>query len=199
MRRVSWLTDMSAAQALENEVVLLEPASEANVDLLVRWTLDPIAQGPYKRVPEIGAQRLHELFLREPSREYFLVRMLPDGVPVGRLYWRAWRFISDPDMIDWELNILIGNPAVRGRGLGSAAQERAVQHLLSRPSTRSVFAYTAEENRAERRALQKAGLHEVGPLPHLRYPIPVPEGRWLVYSTEDQAETGPWRASRGRR
>jgi len=46
---------MSGAQAPENEVVLLEPASEANVDLLVRWTLDPVAQGPYKRVPESRA------------------------------------------------------------------------------------------------------------------------------------------------
>jgi hypothetical protein len=95
---------MSASQALGNDVVLLEPASEGNVDLLVRWTLDPVAQGPYKRVPEISADRLRELFLREPSREYFLVRMLPGGIPVGRLYWRAWRFTSDPDMIDWELN-----------------------------------------------------------------------------------------------
>jgi len=76
---------MSGAQAPENEVVLLEPASEANVDLLVRWTLDPVAQGPYKRVPESSAHRLREMFLREPSREYFLVRMLPDSIPVGHL------------------------------------------------------------------------------------------------------------------
>ena len=43
---------------LQNEVVLLEPATEANVDLLVRWTLDPVAQGPYKRLPEMSAARL---------------------------------------------------------------------------------------------------------------------------------------------
>jgi RimJ/RimL family protein N-acetyltransferase len=116
--------------------------------------------------------------------------MLPDGIPVGRLYWRAWRFVPDSDMIDWEFNILLADPAVRGRGLGSAAQEVAVQHLRGRRSTRSVLAYTDEENRAERRALQKAGLHEVGLLPHPRYPIPIAEGRWVVYSTKGQAETG---------
>ena len=35
-----------------------------------------------------------------------------------------------------------------------------------------------------------AGLHEVGLLPHPRYPIPIAEGRWVVYSTKGQAETG---------
>jgi RimJ/RimL family protein N-acetyltransferase len=176
---------MSASPGLQNKVVLLEPASEANVDLLVRWTLDPVAQGPHKRVPETSADRLRELFLREPSREYFLIRVLPAGTPVGRFYWR---FTSDSDMIDWELNILLAEPRVRGRGVGSAAQELAVQHLLGRRSTRSVFAYTAVENHAERRALQKAGLHEFGPLPNPRYPFSIPEGEWLVYSTGDQAD-----------
>ena len=52
---------MSAAQELQNNRVILEPASEANVDLLVRWTLDPVAQGPYKRVPEMSAAQLREL------------------------------------------------------------------------------------------------------------------------------------------
>jgi RimJ/RimL family protein N-acetyltransferase len=161
------------------------------VDLLVRWTLDPVAQGPHKRVPEISAAQLRELFLREPSREYFVIRLVADGSPVGRLYWRAWRFTTNADLIDWELNILLGEPGVRGRGLGSASQELAVQHLLGRRSTRSVFAYTAVENHPERRALQKAGLHELGPLPHLRYPVPIPEGKWLVYSTVAEGDPGP--------
>src|SRR5205809_4966429 len=97
---------MSSAQELQNDLVILEPASEANVDLLVRWTLDPVAQGPYKQVPEMSAAQLRELFLHEQSREYFAIRLIPDRTPVGRLYWRAWRFTSDPDLIDWELNIL---------------------------------------------------------------------------------------------
>ena len=29
-------------------LVTLEPADEQNVDLLIQWTLDPAAQGPYK-------------------------------------------------------------------------------------------------------------------------------------------------------
>lgn len=82
---------MSTAHELRNDRVVLEPASEANVDILVRWTLDPVAQGPFKRVPELSATQLRDLFLREPSRQYFMVRLVPDGTPIGRLYWRAWR------------------------------------------------------------------------------------------------------------
>src|SRR5438105_15801331 len=169
---------MKASESLSNEVTLLKPASPANVGLLVRWTLDPVAQGPYKQVPEATHDQLRVLFLHEPSRRYFLIRRLPEGTPVGRFYWRAWRFASDPNLIDWELNILLAEPSVRGRGLGSSVQQLAAQYLLGRPSTRSVFAYTDAGNTAERRALEKAGLHEPGPLPHPRYPVLAPEGRW---------------------
>jgi hypothetical protein len=37
---------------LGDKLVTLEPADTTNVELLVRWTLDPIAQGPHKRIPE---------------------------------------------------------------------------------------------------------------------------------------------------
>lgn len=182
---------MSAAQELQNDLVILEPASEANVDLLVRWTLDPVAQGPYKRVPETSAAQLRDLFLHEQSREYFVIRVVPGDTPVGRLYWRAWRFTPDPDAIDWELNVFLAEPGVRGRGLGTSSQGLAVRHLLGRRSTRSVFAFTAVDNHPERRALLKAGLRELGPLPHPRYPVPLPEGEWCVYSTWTQVDIGP--------
>jgi RimJ/RimL family protein N-acetyltransferase len=179
---------MSIPPVPQNELIRLEPASAANVELLARWTLDPVAQGPYKRVPEATLEQLRELFLHEPSRQYFLIRRLPEGSPVGRFYWRAWRFASNPKLVDWELNILLAEPSVRGRGLGSAVQQLAVQCLLGHPSTRSVFAYTDAENIAERRALEKAGLRELGFLPHPRYPVPAPEGRWLVYAAAGPAE-----------
>src|ERR1051326_6004438 len=51
---------VSTPQELRNDRVILEPASEANVDLLIRRTLDPVAQGPYKRVPKLSAPQLRE-------------------------------------------------------------------------------------------------------------------------------------------
>lgn len=90
---------------LKNEIVILEPADPQNVNLLVRWTLDPVAQGPYKRVPSKTAAELQNLFLHTSDRQYFLIRRTIDQKPLGRFYWRAWRFGSSSEMIDWELNI----------------------------------------------------------------------------------------------
>jgi len=168
---------------LSNSSVMLEPASETNADLLVRWTLDPVAQGPFKRVPQEDAAALRRLFLHDSDRQYFLIRALPDDIGVGRFYWRAWRFTDDSKRIDWELNIFIAAPAKRGCGIGSAVQALAARHLLARPETRSVFAYTDRNNLAERRALQKAGFDETGPLPQPHYPLPFAESRWILYST----------------
>jgi aminoglycoside 6'-N-acetyltransferase len=181
-----------AGQALRGKSVQLEPASEANVDLLVRWTLDPIAQGPFKRVPQATPAELRALFLGNVDRQYFLIRALPDESPVGRFYWWIWRFHPDRPEVDWELNIFIADPARRGQGLGSAVQSLAVRYLLERPPTRSVFAYTDVDNIGERRALEKAGLRELGLSPHRDYPLPAPQGRWVLYAaTRSAGLNGP--------
>jgi hypothetical protein len=48
----------ATAPVLTNPLVTLEPADEQNVALLIRWTLDPVAQGPYKRVPALTNEKL---------------------------------------------------------------------------------------------------------------------------------------------
>ncbi|MBN1810750.1 MAG: hypothetical protein JXA14_02830 [Anaerolineae bacterium] len=55
---------MPKLRPLRNEVVVLEPAGADNVELLVKWTLDPVAQGPYKRVPEMTPE-LCVLYVRK--------------------------------------------------------------------------------------------------------------------------------------
>lgn len=181
-----WIWDANAAvvQRLSGTLIPLEPASDTSVDLLVRWTLDPVAQGPHKRVPEATPAELRQQFLASPDRTYFLLRRASDGKPLGRFYYRAWRFHQDPDRIDWELNILIATPEDRGKGYGTEAQHRVSESLLRDPRTCSVFAYTAAVNLPERRALLKAGFQEVGPLPSSHYRIPVPHGEWVVYARQ---------------
>lgn len=166
---------------LESLVVALEPATEDNVDQLVEWTLDPVAQGPYKRLPPSSAEKLHHQFLHSSDRQYFLIRRAVDGTRLGRFYWRAWRFAGEVAGVDWELNILIANPGERGKGYGTAAQRLAAEHLLGLTGTRSVFAYTDIANRAEQRALEKAGFEEAGELPNAYYRVRVPAGRYVLY------------------
>lgn len=166
---------------LRDEIVCLEPASQHNVDLLVGWTLDPVAQGVYKRVPTLTAQELRNLLLHSADRWYFLIRRTADRKPLGRFYYRAWRFHPESKGIDWELNILIADPADRGRGYGTAAQALALEFLLQRPETYSVFAYTFAANAAERRALQKAGLEEAGRMPFSYYRVKLPPEECVLY------------------
>jgi RimJ/RimL family protein N-acetyltransferase len=167
---------------LRHPLVTLEPASDENVDLLVQWTLDPIAQGPYKRVPTMCPAELHALFLQSAERQYFLIRCMADGRPLGRFYYRAWRFGGEAEGIDWELNVLIADPQERGKGYGTAAHHVVVRYLLERPESRSVFAYTYQTNRAERRALEKAGFAEMGPLPHAHYRVEPPCEPCILYA-----------------
>ena len=170
-----------AAPALENQLVRLEPANVGNVRLLIEWTLDPIAQGPYKRVPSLDANGLRRLFLDSQDRQYFLIRRATDASPLGRFYWRAWQFGKLSARIDWELNILLADPHERGKGYGTAVQHLAADYLVTLSETRSIFAFTLETNRAERRALVKAGFQERGLLPNSRYPVELPSDPCILF------------------
>lgn len=166
---------------IEGEIVVLEPAGADNVELLVKWTLDPVAQGPYKRVPRMTPDELRALFLYSSDRWYFLIRRTDDLKPLGRFYYRAWRFQPDSSRIDWELNPLIADPTDRGQGYGTMVQALAAEFLLQLPETHSVFAYTFETNVAEQRALQKAGFEEMGPMPHPYYRVKLPPEPCVLY------------------
>lgn len=176
---------------LVGDLVTLEPVNETSFELLAQWTLDPAAQGSYKRVPELSVEELRRLFFDDPDRRYFLIRRTADGCPLGRFYYRAWRFGGGPAPVDWELNILLADPAERGKGYGTAAQRLAVEHLLGLAETRSVFAYTDRDNVAERRALANAGLRELGLMPVVGYPIDVPPGRYVLYAVRRQGPAAP--------
>src|SRR5262245_28810479 len=90
------------APQLDNSLIRLEPANVHNVALLIKWTLDPIAQGPYKRVPALDSDDLRRLFLDSQDRQYFLIRRTTDACPLGRFYWRVWQFAECSAGIDWE-------------------------------------------------------------------------------------------------
>src|SRR5262245_52118565 len=112
---------------LQNSVVTLVPADEQNVECLIRWTLDPIAQGPYKQVPVMTVAELRTLFLDSPDRQYFLIICSATGKWLGRFYYRAWHFEDEAVGIDWELNIFLADPLERGKGYGTATQRLAAE------------------------------------------------------------------------
>jgi len=148
-----------------NNLVELEPADINNVDLLIQWTLDPIANGPYKKVTDLNEVELKRLFLSNKKRHYFLIKKAGNGQPLGRFYYRAWKFREEKDKIDWELNIMIAYPTERGKGYGTATQKLIIDHLLRLKGTNSIFAYTSIDNIAEQKVLEKIGFSKVGLLP----------------------------------
>jgi RimJ/RimL family protein N-acetyltransferase len=181
------------APELGDHLIMLQRADTGNVELLVTWTLDPIAQGPYKRVPALTSQELQELFLNDPEREYFLIRRSADAKPLGRFYWRAWRFGGPADGIDWELNIFLAAPMERGKGYGTSVQRLGAEYLATRQNTRSIFAFALVGNDAERRALLKAGFREEGRMPNPRYPVVLPSDPCVLFvwpSVERAAQHG---------
>ena len=166
---------MMRPTSMADDLVAMEPASPKNVDLLIRWTLDPVAQGPFKRVPAMSSEELRSQFLADADRSYFVLRRSLNWDPLGRFYWRAWRFSGSADpSVDWELNILIADPKERGKGYGTAAQRLAASYLAACSETKSVFAFTLVGNAGEQRALIKAGFVEKGLMPNERYPVVLP-------------------------
>lgn len=166
---------------MQSDTVTLEPADQENVQILIDWTLDPVAQGPYKRVPVMSPEQLRSLFLEDTDRHYFIIRQTGTGKPLGRFYYRAWHFHQNHTLVDWELNIFIAEPAERGKGFGTAVQQMMADVLLQREETHSVFAYTFAINRAEQRALQKAGFKAAGYLPSAYYQIKGPPEQCVLY------------------
>ena len=55
------------------------------------------------------------------------------------------------------LTIFIAKESERGKGYGTEIQKLAVKILQERSETNSIFAYTMNENIAERRVLEKCG------------------------------------------
>lgn len=154
----------------ECDKVKLERANANNVQILIKWTLDPIAQGPFKVVPNMTKEQLQELFLDNLERYYYLIKD-EAGKPVGRFYYRAWRFDRKDEKIDWELNLFIANPDDRGKGYGTAAQLLVSNYLLQLSETHSVFAYTMNSNIGEQKSLDKCGFKLLGNLPDNYYKI----------------------------
>jgi len=168
----------------ENEKIKLEEVSLENIDLLIEWTLDSNAQGKFKIVPKMSYIELKSQFMDSLDRRYFLIKT-KDDKPIGRFYYRKWLFNNDLNKVDWELNIFIAIPELRGKGYGSAVHRLAIKILESLDETNTIFAYTMNENIGERKVLEKCGFDLKGSLCDEYYKIDLGElkpDEFVLYS-----------------
>lgn len=108
------------------------------------------------------AENLHEAVTADPGLGQALIQV--DGRPVGYLRWRrlsraALTTIRLGDALDdvIDVDLLIGDPRARGRGIAAAALGRLCPRLLADPSVNQLVMCMSIENNPAVRAAEKAG------------------------------------------
>lgn len=90
------------------------------------------------------------------SAEAGTLLVVVDGERAGDVGWRSVSYGLPPWSTAFEIGISLV-PAVRGRGVGTAAQRLLAGYLFEHTTVHRVQATTDVTNAAERRALEKAG------------------------------------------
>ena len=97
-----------------------------------------------------------------------IVEITANGEPVGTVSWRAVRYGPGPESAAWNIGISL-TPEARGQGYGAEAQRLLADHLLESTPVNRIEAMTDIDNRAEQRALEKAGFAREGVLRRAQY------------------------------
>jgi RimJ/RimL family protein N-acetyltransferase len=160
--------------------VVLRPVAESDLDLLEQLTNDPVAAGAHQWFG------WHDPgFLRRRWRETGMLTadggmLVPTlgGRLLGLVSWHRSR--TGPTSYCWSIGLVLA-PEARGHGHGTEAQRLLVDYLFAHTQLNRVEATTEVDNRAEQRALEKAGFTREGILRGYGFR----DGRWrdnFVYS-----------------
>ena len=95
---------------------------------------------------------------RNPATRTFTIYTLPDYQPIGSINLHQINHRHRKA----NLGIMIGEPDMRGRGLGTEAVELIVDYAFHALDLHSVWLTTYEFNKRARRAYLRAGFREVG-------------------------------------
>jgi RimJ/RimL family protein N-acetyltransferase len=103
--------------------------------------------------------------VRKPDTSNFTIYALPNYQPIGTVNLHQINHRHHRA----NLGIMIGEPAMRGRGLGTEAVELAVDVGFNAMGLHSIWLTTYEFNIAGQRAYLKAGFRQVGCRRQCRY------------------------------
>lgn len=159
-------------EADRESALTCRPLATTDLPMLREWLREPqVARWWNHNATEAGVDRDFGPSVRgeEPGEDLIL---LLDGRPVGLLQRSV---ISDypEDLVEFaklvevpdsavELDYLIANPALRGRGLGARMIAKAVEDTWkARPTAPAVLVAVVAANAASWRALEKAGLQRI--------------------------------------
>jgi len=106
-----------------------------------------------------------EAQLRKPDARFFTIYALPDFHPIGTVNLHQINHRHHKA----NLGIMIGEPDMRGQGLGTEAVELVVDFGFHAMGLHNIWLTTYEFNVAGQRAYLKAGFREVGRRRQCRY------------------------------
>jgi RimJ/RimL family protein N-acetyltransferase len=153
----------------------LRPFGESDLPVLERLAIDPLVSGKFDwhgfRDPVARRRRFTEdgFLGRDPRR--LAVALEHDDSCIGDVSWFA--VPTGPTSTCWNIGIAI-LPDHRGKGHGTMAQRLLADYLFGTTTANRLEAGTDVENRAERRALEKAGFICEG----IRRGSQFRDGRW---------------------
>ena len=107
----------------------------------------------------------YESQLQSPSIRHFTIYALPDYQPIGTVNLHQ----INPRHHKANLGIMIGEPAMRGRGFGTEAVRLIADFGFHAMGLHSIWLTTYEFNIAGQKAYERAGFTEVGRRRQCRY------------------------------
>lgn len=146
----------------------LRPATLADVDILDRQNVDPLAAGEYAwyGYKNPGSLRRRIESGQALSEDSGLLAVVDDADDVvGDVSWIRMMNGPPPNGWCWNIGIWIA-PEHRGKGHASRAQRLVCDYLFANSALERVEAGTEADNVAEQRALEKAGFTREGVLRH---------------------------------
>ena len=104
-------------------------------------------------VTEAEHEAWFESIRRRDDCRYFAIESAEAGTHVGNV----WLWNIDARHRKAELRVVIGEPAVRGHGVGTEAIDRLCHYGFERLNLHRIYAYVLAANPGGRRAFEKAG------------------------------------------
>ena len=119
---------------------------------------------PYRPVREA----IEENGLVGPQGGTLIVESAADGVAIGTVSWRAFRYGPNPESVAWNIGISLV-PEARAHGFGTEAQRALADHLFATTPANRIEAMTDVDHTVEQRALEKAGFAREGVIRGAQY------------------------------
>ncbi|MCY3748270.1 MAG: GNAT family protein [Chloroflexi bacterium] len=158
MARVVELPDPTDHEPIEGPRLRLRPLTPDDLPLLMRWLADPEVQAFYGRPPKSVAEA-HDSYLVAEDAPCWRFVIEAQGRAVGEIqYYHP--YLNER----WSagIDIFIGEPGDRNRGLGTEAVRTLLQHLFEVKGVNRVTIGPEPANRRAIRSYEKTGFQPDG-------------------------------------